>query len=249
MSGEWQVALVRAAFPVAAALVGALVGAYGVVRSRAGTALAVNFAAGAFVGVAVLYLLPEAAREVGISPALLAAGGGGLACALLTRWAGTSCPACDAAHGRGHEPLYHAGLGPPLLAVVALHSLLDGLPLASGHHHHHAEIVSLVVLLHKFPEGMAVAAVCRARGQSAPLALGITAAVQAATFGGAALGALLGEEAAPVFALALAGVAGSFAYLAWLAARGASTASRPALGVGVLAVGLFLVVLARLAFA
>jgi zinc transporter ZupT len=214
VQGDWGAALGAATTPVLAAWVGAVIGAVGAGGRRALTVWVVHFAAGAFLALAVAHLLPEAAAGLRWPGALLSAGLGLGVCWLLTRWAGGFCPACS---------LEDAGpiatqLQLPLLAVITLHSALDGLALTHGAEHarQHLALVSAVVLVHKVPEGLAVAAVARAAGRTALAALLITMAVEACTFLGLAAGTAIGGLGAGFLAGAQGVTAGSFLYLAGL---------------------------------
>jgi zinc transporter, ZIP family len=206
---EWSGVMLRAGMPVAAALAGGIAGAFGASRERAVIGPLVHFAAGAFLGIALIHLLPEAIQHAGWWALIPLVAGWGVAAA-LTRWSGASCPACEGSHA----PAVPLQFGFPLLGILALHSILDGVALgASDGHHHSAELLSAAVVIHKLPEGLAIAAVCRASGRSMPSALAITFGIQAFTFVGAAGAMLLGLTAGRGLGLALGAVAGSFLYL------------------------------------
>jgi ZIP family zinc transporter len=219
----WVELAVRAGVPVATALVGGLIGAAGAGERRLVPGLLVYFAAGAFLAVAALHLLPESAAHGGwVAAGAATAAGVGL-CMLLARWAGGFCPAC--ALGTAHESVYRLGL--PLLVVLSLHSLFDGMALAAGDAHGEHPL-SLAVLVHKLPEGLAIAAVCRSAGRSLAASVGWTALVESFTFAGLAFGLLLGHRT-PGEAAGLGVVAGSFVYLAVLTFSGIREMERPAL--------------------
>jgi len=241
--GEAGEVLLRAGVPVGAALAGALLGALGSGRGPRGMLLLVHFAAGAFLGIALLYLLPEAARSAGWPSALTAALVGLALCAWLGTRGGPACPACDPGHG----PVVDARVTTPLLLVVALHSILDGLALGEGPGGHHAhEALSFAVLAHKLPEGLAVAALCRADGRSPGAAFGLTAAIEAPTFLGALAAALLGHVSEGLLGLALAAVAGSFLYLALMTLQGSHRTSRPTAHTWITASGAVMILAMRL---
>ncbi|MFN3648181.1 MAG: ZIP family metal transporter [Armatimonadota bacterium] len=203
----------------------------------------VHFAAGAFLALALLLLLPDGAAHAGWPAAILAAVVGAGACHLLARRTGASCPACPT----GVEMLTHQEVVVPLLAFVALHSVLDGLPLVSGDHHHHESLVAAAILLHKLPEGLAVSALLRASGSSAARAFLLTAAVEACTFLGVLLGLALGQVSSLWLGLAVAGVAGSFLYVAGLALVDVGRSARPSQNRAAAALGAIVVMAARLA--
>lgn len=210
--GNLGSALGAAAAPVFAAWVGAVIGALGAGGRRAFTIWVVHFAAGAFLALAVAHLLPEAAEGVQWPAALVTAALGVAACWLLTRWAGGFCPACSLDEA---DPL-PTELRIPLLLVITVHSALDGLALAHGDHAARMELLSAVVLVHKIPEGIAIAAVARSTGRSTLSALGITVAVEACTFLGLAIGNAINGLGGGFLSMAQGVTAGSFIYLTGL---------------------------------
>lgn len=249
---EWAALGMKTGAPVLTAMVGAVAGATGFGTRRTATTIAVNFAAGAFLAVAVLHLLPEAASNAGWLLAVLAAAAGGALCAGLARWAGGFCPACMSGHSAGAAaPNEAAGLdstlqlGIPLVLVLALHSAFDGLALVGSGADHQADLVSLAVLIHKLPEGLAIAAVCRSTGMSVAGSLGLTAAVQSCTLLGLLGGLAGGALGGPVLGLGLGVVAGSFLYLAILTFSGERASSHRGLDAGTALAGSLVVVLAR----
>lgn len=240
----WSLAAARVGLPFGAALAGGLIGALGGGRNRTAAGLAVHFAAGAFLALVFLHLLPESGEQAGWAPAFVALAVGWTACAGVTRRSGAACPGCATGHTHNGQLTY----GVPLLAVVALHSTMDGLALAGAVGHGHAgELLSLAVLAHKLPEGMAVAAVCRAGGQSAARALGLTALVQSGTAVGFLAGVWLFQLGPLLLGLGLGVVAGSLLYLVFLTFRAEREAEHPVLNVSMAAAGALLVLAAHAA--
>lgn len=210
--------------PVVAGMAGGLVGAFGG-GGVAGKRAIIGFAAGAFLALALLHLIPEAALEIGWPLALASAALGYAVSLLISRRASGFCPACSLTGdpepprpALDRKPVHaEPGIGAPLLLVVAVHCLLDGLALTgSGRHGHTAELMSLALLVHKLPEGMAVAAVLRSQGRGVGAAIGITALVEALTLAGALLGATLLAQGAWLLAALTGAVGGSFGYLSGL---------------------------------
>lgn len=233
---EWGWLLGRAAVPVAAGCLGGLLGALGADRGRRFTEGIVYFAAGAFLAVASLHLLPESAHAAGWPGALVAASLGWVLCARLANWSGAFCPACVA--GLAHATEVRPGL--PLLTVVAIHSLLDGVGLATPEESATA-LFSLAVVLHKLPEGLAIAAVARSGGASRRAAVALTAAVESCTFLGLLLGVALGAHGTVPFGWGLGLVAGSFGYLVALTLKGLPESRNPLVSAGVTAAGAILI--------
>lgn len=240
---EWTELWIYPAPAVAAGVAGGIIGALGARRSSTATDVLVHFAAGAFLGLVFLHLLPESGERAGWGPALIAFVLGWLACFLLTRRSGAACPACAG------EPLPSRALpvGGLLVFTVALHSALDGFALSSaGKDPHAAELVSLAVLVHKVPEGVAVAALLRGAGRSVAAALLITSLVECMTFAGFGLGLLLREQQTLLLGLGLGFVAGSFVFFIAITLRHLRQAVHPRLNAVSTAAGVLVVFLAQL---
>lgn len=239
--------LIQGGGPFAAAVVGGAIGALTAGARRELLAPLVHFAAGAFLGIALLHLLPEAGHLVGWPLTLALAAAGWALAWLLTRWAGAACPGCAV---RSEEWLQHR-LRWPLVVVVALHSFLDGLPLtrqiSDPGAAYGTELLSAAMLLHKLPEGLAIAVLARASGLNLPAALGLTTAVESCTLLGASAGLLLGQAHSPALGLALALTAGSFLWLVFLTVRDLPGAARPLTNMCATAAGTLVVLITRLA--
>ena len=198
-------ALLPAAASVAIAAGGGALGAVGATRGRDAAGLVLHFSAGALLTVTLLQILPEAAEASGWMLAILTALCAWLACAAVGRRLGGVCPGC-ASHSQAAS--IRVGFG--LMAAVAVHCLLDGLPLAEGRH---GDLFTWALLAHKLPEGMACGAALRNAGLSTPRAVGLTLLVQAFTLLGATVGVLAGISATPLLGVGLALTGGAYLYL------------------------------------
>ena len=240
---EWSLMLVRAGIPVAAAMAGGVVGAASRGDQEHRTVPLVYFAAGAFLCIAVVHLFPEAREQAGWGVALAALAAGWIVTALSARWAGTACPACAS----GRSEALHFQLGIPLLAVLALHSGLDGFALISeGAGRSFGDVLSLAVLIHKLPEGLAIAALSRAAGQSLARALGTTAAIECCTFVGLLLAWRFGATPGPALGAAVGAVAGSFLCVVLLTLRNIAGTQHRVINMLAATGGVGVILLARL---
>jgi len=191
------------------AAVGNLAGAAVLVRhERRSLALiegCVAFGAGFMLAVAVLEMLPEAFARGGTGAALYVFGG----------YLGVHMAQhVLVPHFHFGEETHHvsAAVGLSVLAGLLLHTFFDGVAIASGFAVSPAFglLLFLAVFLHKLPEGLTMASVMLAGGQSRGRALAAAAALGAATIAGV----LLTEWIAPLAVHGLALSAGVTLYVA-----------------------------------
>jgi ZIP family zinc transporter len=253
LSWAWNALLPAAVAPVLAGAAGGIIGALSAGGRRSATAGMISFAAGAFLVLACSHMIPEAAEQVGWPGALLAAVLGCLASSWLARHTGAFCPACTLTHPEDHLPTDppdpgDVGLGLPVLIVVALHSLLDGLALTASHGHHSEELLAAVLLVHKLPEGMVVAAVLRTQGRSLPAAIGLTAVVEAMMLLGVPLGSVVGIAGHAGLGAMMGAVGGSFLYLGGLTLSSSLRSAKGGQNALAATAGALLLLLAQFAF-
>jgi zinc transporter ZupT len=195
------------AFAVAAAL-GNVVGALAVVRHlQRGLRLidaCLAFGAGFMLAVTVLGVLPEVFK--GSADAALYVLGGYFAVHLAQH--------VFTQHFHFGEETHRlsASAGHSALLGLTLHTFFDGVAIASGFliSGRLGILLFLAVLLHKLPEGVTIASVMVAGGQSHGRAVGSAAVLGGATL----LGALLTEQVAPLARHGLALSAGVTLYVA-----------------------------------
>jgi zinc transporter ZupT len=194
-------------FALAAAL-GNVVGALAVVRHlRRGLRLidaCLAFGAGFMLAVTLLGVMPEV---VGASSAAVLY-------VLLGYLAVHLAQHVFTAHFHFGEETHHltASAGLSALLGLTLHTFFDGVAIASGFlvSDRLGVLLFLAVLLHKLPEGVTIASVIVAGGQSRAQAVGGAAVLGGATI----LGVLLTEQVAPLAQHGLALSAGVTLYVA-----------------------------------
>jgi zinc transporter ZupT len=253
MSWAWNALLPAAAAPVLAGAVGGVIGALSAGGRRNATAGMISFAAGAFLVLALTHLVPEAASQVGWGAAVVSAIAGYFLSSWLARHTGAFCPACTLTHPEDHLPTDppdpgDVGLGLPVLIVVALHSMLDGLALTASHGQHSEELLAAVLLIHKLPEGMVVAAVLRTQGRSLPAAIGLTALVEAMMLLGVPLGSMVGVAGQAGLGVMMGAVGGSFLYLAGVTLSSSLRSTAGGRNAVAAAAGALLLLVAQVAF-
>lgn len=228
--------LLRAALATLVAIFGGAVGVLaGTLMGR--IAALVGAAAGALLAVTLVSILPEAAHSVPFFPLVLSVVSGYLLLFLIGRYVFPICPACahEAMEARAAAAIRWEGAVALLAFVVTLHAMIDGVAVAVGHALHVGSDLPLVfaVSVHKFPEGLALAALLLRAGYAARPALLWTVAIETTTVLGAFLGFTLLRGLSPIWLGALlAHAGGGFIYLALHALRGAAPVREKAAQMG-----------------
>jgi zinc transporter ZupT len=234
----------QAGLTVVAALLGSGASVLGLGERRTAARVLTQFAGGAFLAVALLHLLPEAASGSGWLVAFVAALFGWLAAALLGRYAGAHCPACD----NHPESAVWVRLRTSFVWVVAFHCVMDGLAMSGlAAHPEESGALVLALLAHKLPEGIALGSVFAGSGMRPAAAFGYTALIEAGTLLGTLLGVFV-EGLGPFLGPMLGLVAGSFVYLAVLTVIGSRDRTHPLWSAVPAVIGVLFIVAARLAF-
>jgi zinc transporter ZupT len=183
----------------------------------------ISFSAGALFSAAVFTLLPESAGYISWVELLLSLASGYLLFWVISKYFSHVCPACSATHFDEKTTHKFSEIVLTLLTALSIHSLLDGVALTSGmSHDHHGEAVFVAVLTHKFPEGLALAALMISSGYSRLKIFSYVALVESVTIIGALLGYFVFRDAVSpsVLSAVMAHIAGGFIFLALHAIMG-----------------------------
>ncbi|MCG3175794.1 MAG: Zinc transporter ZupT [Candidatus Omnitrophica bacterium] len=207
---------------VAAAAVGAVIGATFKRVHHLGLCVMISYAAGALLTVAFADLLPESAALSGWPKALLSALLGYGCFHFINRHVFHLCPACSATHNE----INFKALSGTMIAALALHSFMDGLAVYGGemaghahgasHAHEAGEgaLVLLAVAVHKLPEGMALTLVARASGAGRAAALLLAIGLESVTTLSAGyFGAWALPAGSPALGACLGFIAGGFVFI------------------------------------
>ncbi len=152
----------------------------------------ISFASGSLFGAAAFHITPHALEHFSLWATALTLFSGYALFYLISRYVSHICPACSASHFEEHEKEQHRDTSLLLLAgALTLHSMLDGLTVAFGHHHGGGSQISLTILIHKFPEGFALCALLIKAGFAAPRAAALAVFLESSTLAGWALGTFL----------------------------------------------------------
>jgi zinc transporter ZupT len=183
----------------------------------------ISFSAGALFSAAVFTLLPESFGYIGWIEIILSVLSGYLLFYLISKYFSHVCPACSATHFDEKTTHKFSEIVLTLLTALSIHSFLDGVALTSGIEHQHQNAsVFFAVLTHKFPEGLALAALMISSGYKKGKIITYVALVESITILGAVSGFLILKDAvSPVLISAvMAHVAGGFIFLAFHAVLG-----------------------------
>ncbi len=177
----------------------------------------ISFAAGTLFATAIFHIVPEALLFASPAAVLIALLSGYLLFYLISRYVFHVCPACSASHFEEHKNTAISNFSVLLGIALSIHIFMDGIALALGKELGHAVDFSLLltILIHKFPEGLALCALNLKSGMEKKKAQLFTIGIEALTLAGWLVGALVlqGFKDNPWIYLFLVHVAGGFVYL------------------------------------
>lgn len=178
----------------------------------------ISFAAGTLLGTTFLHIVPEALEVISFPGAALALVSGYLLFFLISRFVFHVCPACAATHFDEQMVSRFKNIAWLLVVALGIHCTMDGIALALGKELEGKidRSIFLAISIHKFPEGLALAALLVKAGFEKMKSLLTTAALEALTFLGWILGffSIRGFAVDGWFYLALVHIGGGFIYLA-----------------------------------
>jgi zinc transporter ZupT len=175
----------------------------------------VSFSAGILLGIAAFGILPELGETFGKPRALAFLLCGFALLWFVNRFVYAVCPSC--AHTHDHDSCSVAlhGFATPLIVAGGLHSFMDGFAIAAAQREGGlGTAVTLAVMLHKIPEGLAYGAMLRASLRTRWHTLAWCALIQSPTLAGGIMESIIAPrlgESWIGFPLAIAG--GSFVFL------------------------------------
>jgi zinc and cadmium transporter len=245
MSGM-PLSLLHNGIALTSALAGALAAVWMGVSHRRLCAL-ISFAAGTLLATTFFAIIPEAYSKIPLVPFALALASGYTLFALLSRFVFHVCPACAASHFDEHAAASFKSFALLLGIAFGIHSAMDGLALALAPQAAPTTDLSvlLTVTLHKFPEGLALAALLVNAGFPKARAVALTLAFESTTLAGWITGMVLGihPDSSAWFYGILLHVGGGFVFLALHALLNESK-KHPPLFMGIFFLAGFLLILA-----
>lgn len=190
----------------------------------------ISFSAGALLGAAGFALIPESYHNLSIyhtysiiEITLGVISGYGLFW-FITKYYSHVCPACSASHFDEQTTKKFSEIVVALLIALSIHSFFDGMAIASGG----VDIdrgnnsIFVAIATHKFPEGLALAALMFSSNYKRGKILLYVTLVEMITIVGAVSGTYLFRSSiSPVFmGIIMAHIAGGFIFLAFHAVFG-----------------------------
>lgn len=177
----------------------------------------ISFAAGTLLATTFLEIVPETVEYlplIGISAALVS---GYVVFYLISRFLFHVCPACAASHFEEQSKKTFRSIALVLFIAFAIHCAMDGIAIALGWELETRadRSIFLTVTIHKFPEGLALAALLLKAGLGRIRSLLTTVGLEAFTLVGWVAGFLFlqGFSLGAWFYLTLAHIGGGFIFL------------------------------------
>lgn len=210
----------------------------------------ISFSAGALFSAAAFTLVPESSEYLPVWELLLSIFSGYLLFYLISKYFSHVCPACSASHFDEQTTKKFTEIVWTLLTALSIHSFLDGLAITTGMDNGHHESVFAAITTHKFPEGLALAALMFSAGYSKNKILLYVLLVELVTILGAVSGYLYFESSiSPVImGVVMAHIAGGFIYLSFHAVLGEMLKNHKGLVISSFLAGLLLILIVHLIF-
>jgi ZIP family zinc transporter/zinc and cadmium transporter len=207
----------------------------------------ISFSAGALFSAAVFNILPESYESLGIIQLLISMLTGYLLFYFVSKYFSHICPACSATHFDEKTTKKFSEIVLTLVTALSIHSLLDGIAISSVSPvlHQKNDSIFAAILIHKFPEGLALAALMLSSNYTKGKILFYVICVEAVTIIGAFIGFYFFEStiSPSVISAVMAHIAGGFLFLAIHAVFGEMLKNHKNLVLGSFTLGLLLILI------
>ena len=190
----------------------------------------ISFSAGALLGAAGFTLIPESYQNLSIYHAysiveiVVGVLSGYALFWIITKYYSHVCPACSASHFDEQTTRKFSEIVLTLLTALSIHSFLDGMAIASGgvNIERGNNSIFVAIATHKFPEGLALAALMFSSNYRRGKILLYVTLVEMITIVGAVTGTFFFRSGiSPVLmGIVMAHIAGGFIFLAFHAVFG-----------------------------
>lgn len=178
----------------------------------------ISFSAGALLGAAAFALIPESSHSLSLVELMLGVLSGYLLFFFISKYFSHVCPACSASHFDEQTTRKFSEIVLTLVTALSIHSFLDGLAIATSVSSLGItdQSVFAAIVTHKFPEGLALAALMLSSDYSRIKILFYVIAVESATLIGSFAGIYFFSAGISdiIMGIVIAHIAGGFIYLA-----------------------------------
>ena len=241
--------IVKAIFVVFSAVIGSL-STFSLKLDHHKLCALISLSAGALLGAALFAILPEALEGINLYQVLLSMLSGYILFWLISKYYFHICPACSASHFDEQTTKKFSEIVLLMMTALAFHSLFDGIALTtrSTEFKFDSSSIFVAILIHKFPEGLALASLMFGANYTKGLIIRNVILVEFATVIGALIGILLIKFNISdfMFGLLMAHIAGGFVYLAIHAILGEMLKHHTKLVVTFFSLGLFFILITSL---
>ena len=184
----------------------------------------ISFSAGALLGAAAFTLIPESSQSIGFVGLVFGVFSGYMLFWLITKYYSHVCPACSASHFDEQTTKKFSEIVLTLLTALSIHSFLDGMAISSGGVDlaRGNNSIFIAIATHKFPEGLALAALMFSAGYKKGKILIYVFLVEMVTVLGALFGNYIFRSniSPAIMGIVMAHIAGGFVFLAFHAVFG-----------------------------
>ncbi|MCX6150277.1 MAG: ZIP family metal transporter [Ignavibacteriales bacterium] len=241
--------ILKSIFVVISAIIGA-VSTFSIKIDHHKLCSLISLSAGALLGAAAFAILPEAVVGLNILEIILSLISGYFVFWLISKYYFHVCPACSASHFDEQTTKKFSEIAFVMMTALAFHSFFDGIALTI---HGNAVIfennsIFLAILIHKFPEGLALASLMLGANYPKKKIILNVIFVELTTVVGALIGIfLVGMNITDlVFGVIMAHIAGGFVYLAFHAILGEMLKHHTKLVITYFSLGMILILVTRL---
>ncbi|MGE5401305.1 MAG: ZIP family metal transporter [Ignavibacteriales bacterium] len=239
----------KSVFVVISALIGAI-STFSIKIDHHKLCSLISLSAGALFGAAVFSILPEAYEVLSIPELAIGLVSGYLVFWLISKYYFHVCPACSASHFDEQTTKRFSEIVLLMVTALSFHSLFDGIALTTGGGHLHFESNSIffAILVHKFPEGLALASLMLGASYSKKKIITYVSLVELTTVLGAIIGIyLIRFNISPLwFGIIMAHIGGGFIFLAFHAILGEMLKNHTKLVLISFSIGAILILLTRM---
>jgi zinc transporter ZupT len=202
----------------------------------------ISFSACALFAAAAFAIIPESSSSLSFIELAVGVISGYLLFYFISKYYSHVCPACAASHFDEQSTKKFSEIVLTLLTALSIHSFLDGVAISTGNLNIHDESIFAAITVHKFPEGLALAALMFSSNYKKSKILLYVVLVELVTVLGAAAGVLFLNKISPVImGIIMAHIAGGFIYLAIHAVLGEMYRHHKGLVAGAFSTGLILI--------